>query len=299
MFGMNVIRGQREFKDAGDKLLVTSLFLTLQGEGPYAGRPAFFVRLAYCNLACSFCDTFFDDGQWFDVHPNADDSNDDLLAVIDQRIREYFKGKVPAWADLDYSYGVPAPRDIVLVITGGEPMLQKNLGPFLERAKDHFVKTQIESNGILLQDIPPSTTLVVSPKCREIDNGEPTKYIEPNVNALARADCLKFVMEAAEGSPYASVPDWALRWRERMGKPIYVSPMNKYNRLPAAAQRLRDKQQPSTLEQRSTVDEVVSFWEEGLLDMEANRRNHEYAAQYAIKHGLYLSLQMHLFASVA
>jgi 7-carboxy-7-deazaguanine synthase len=45
--------------------MVTSMFFTLQGEGPYAGMPALFIRLAKCNLDCSFCDTFFDDGDTF------------------------------------------------------------------------------------------------------------------------------------------------------------------------------------------------------------------------------------------
>ena len=58
-------------------------------------------------------------------------------------------------------------------------MLQKNIGPFLERMQDHFAFTQIESNGIIVQDIPEHTTLVVSPKCIE-KNGKPVKYLEPN-----------------------------------------------------------------------------------------------------------------------
>ena len=65
MFGTNAIIGKKYFKETPvDSLFVTSMFFTLQGEGPYAGLPAVFIRLTKCNLTCSFCDTFFDDGEW-------------------------------------------------------------------------------------------------------------------------------------------------------------------------------------------------------------------------------------------
>lgn len=43
-------------------MLINEIFYSLQGEGINAGRPAIFVRLAKCNLRCSFCDTDFDHG---------------------------------------------------------------------------------------------------------------------------------------------------------------------------------------------------------------------------------------------
>lgn len=57
MFGRNEIVGQKHFTDltAEDRVSITSIFGTLQGEGPYSGRRAVFVRLAKCQLACSFC----------------------------------------------------------------------------------------------------------------------------------------------------------------------------------------------------------------------------------------------------
>jgi len=56
VFGENKIVGRAYFKDAPkNTLTVTSMFLTLQGEGPFRGEPAFFIRLAKCNLSCSFC----------------------------------------------------------------------------------------------------------------------------------------------------------------------------------------------------------------------------------------------------
>ena len=82
------------------------------------------------------------------------------------------------------------------------------------------------------------------------------------------------------------------------GKEIYVSPMNIYKKEPQKAKEMRASNQEITIEERSTVDEIISFWEEGLLDMKANRRNHEYAAEYAMKYGFILNLQIHLFASL-
>lgn len=293
MFGMNEIVGRKYFEPAGDgALLVTSLFMTLQGEGPFAGQPAFFVRLAKCNLACTFCDTYFDSGSWF--------TREQLLLEISERIWQFFggRGQVPAWAQKQPW----KQRAMVLVITGGEPFLQsENLVPFLHQAHEVFENVQIESNGILVPEgLPDLTYLVCSPKCAE-KGGKATQYLKPQASMLDRADCLKFVISADSESPYHTVPDWALKWRDQTEKPVYVSPMNIYNTEPKRAKEMRAAKQGGeiTLDERSTVDEVISFWEPGLLNMEANRANHEYAAHYAIRNGLYLSLQTHLLASVA
>lgn len=272
MFGHNEIVGQRSFQ-SDSELLVTSYFVTLQGEGPFSGLPAVFVRLAKCNLACSFCDTYFDGGDWMTF--------EQLTARLNDAVWE---------APLDQ-------KDYVLVITGGEPMLQKALGPWLETQVGKWRAIQIESNGTVVQSIPDEVVLVVSPKCAE-KAGKATKYLNPRPEMLARANCLKFVMEETPASPYSSVPVWALDWRRETGKEIFVSPMNIYAREPAKAKVLRTKNE-STIEQRSTVEEVISFWEPGLLDLEVNQRNHEHTARYAIRNGLRFQLQAHLYASVA
>ena len=79
---------------------------------------------------------------------------------------------------------------------------------------------------------------------------------------------------------------------QETGKPVYVSPMNIYNKLP-------EKTANTSIEERSRVDEVISFWEPGLLNMKANQANHEYAARLCLKHGFVLNLQMHLYAGLA
>ena len=288
MFGMNEKVGRNYFKDrAEDELLVTSRFYTLQGEGPYRGFPAYFVRLAKCNLNCSFCDTFFDSG---DIK-----TFQEILDESDKVIADFYRKRdmqVPIWAE-------GKNKKIVLVITGGEPSLQTNLTAFLKAAKKHFYKTQIESNGIQHIDIP-GTTYVVSPKCLEI-NGVSTKYLKPNKKVLEDADCLKFVMSAPESeayTPYSEVPDWALQWMHETGKDIFVSPMNIYLKEPQKAKEMRALKGELNIEERSNVEEIISFWEPGLLDLEKNQRNHEYTAEYAMKTGCILNLQMHLFASL-
>jgi len=291
MFGRNSIVGQKYFNDAGDKLYVTSIFYTLQGEGPYRGEPAVFVRLAKCNLACSFCDTYFDGGDWLTIN--------EINDRINSAIETHFNGEVPLWArELWGNEAYPVrPREMVLVVTGGEPMLQSNLVPFLEFMNLRFRKTQIESNGTVWQDIPAATTLVCSPKCSE-KKGKAIKYLQPNQDVMERADCLKFVMNADPNSPYSSIPDWAHEYAAK-GKKVFISPMNVYNREPQKSKQLRSTKNDISIEERSNVDEVISFWEEGLLNMSENQKNHEYAARYCARHGFTLNLQIHLYASLA
>lgn len=294
MFGTNEIVGKKYFKEAPkDSLFVTSMFFTLQGEGPYAGMPALFIRLAKCNLDCSFCDTFFDDGDWLTFNQ--------IDSKIYQTICEFWNNKgqpVPLWA-LPEDGGSLYPN-IVLVLTGGEPLLQDNITKFMEEKVGDFKAVQVESNGVLDTIVPNGVTLVCSPKCLE-KNGIAVKYLAPSKTILERADCLKFVMTAEEGNPYNTIPEWALEWkRNNPAKEIYVSPMNIYNDFPQKIKLLRsEKQGTITLEERSTVDEVINFFEPGLLNMDQVAKNHAYVGKYCIEHGLRMNMQMHLFANLA
>src|SRR6185312_12181590 len=108
MFGSNEIIGKAFFKNAEkNELLVASRFFTLQGEGPYRGHPAYFIRLAKCNLACSFCDTYFDSGDWQNFGT--------LLEEADQIIDSFYKTRhLPT-----PSCAAGLAKKMVLVITGG------------------------------------------------------------------------------------------------------------------------------------------------------------------------------------
>lgn len=127
-----------------------AIFYTIQGEAPFTGKPAIFLRLSGCNRGskedrgCAFCDTFFSLDGGFISDP------DEMLIALR---REYVK----ACADL----GVGSPemldvddfqRKFLLVVSGGEPMLQAAalhnlflLG--LPVLKHMFHSIQFESNG--------------------------------------------------------------------------------------------------------------------------------------------------------
>lgn len=238
------------------------------------------------------CDTFFDNGDVLTF--------EDIETRMKQCIKDYWLNQnyaPPEWA---YSTMMQDHPGVTLVITGGEPLLQNNLTAFLETQVRKFRHVQIESNGLLDTKVPDGVTLVCSPKCLEKD-GKAVRYLEPSKTILERADCLKFVMSADQASPYSRIPDWAFTWRRAHPKSeIYVSPMNMYLTMPKKAKELRASRQGEiTMSERSTVDEVVSFWEEGLFDMKQNQKNHEYAARYCMQYGLRFNLQVHLFASLA
>lgn len=127
MHGKNIVR-HAEFTAGANpegSLQVHEVFYTLQGEGPFAGRTAVFVRLTGCNLRCWFCDTAWNDD---------DDPCFDFMDLRDQVFE-----KMPEHCSL-------------VVITGGEPMRQR-LAPFISalHVKDPNVQVQIETAGTLWQ----------------------------------------------------------------------------------------------------------------------------------------------------
>lgn len=108
-----------------DRLRVSEVFDSLQGEGSSAGKPCRFVRLAVCNLRCHWCDTKY---TWdFEKHSYDDEVHEVGVAALAEELTS-------------------APQRHV-VITGGEPLLQQRaLAKTLERvAAEIFL--EVETNG--------------------------------------------------------------------------------------------------------------------------------------------------------
>lgn len=146
MFGTNPVRKQTI--EDGASLRVQEIFKTVQGEGPHAGRPAIFIRLAGCNLRCTFCDTDFESGY----------ENKLTIVQIMERI-------AAAKQDANVS---------LVVITGGEPLLQ-NIVPLIRLLRRSTYDVQIETAGtVWLPDLDQllfflgADSLVCSPKTAKI-----------------------------------------------------------------------------------------------------------------------------------
>lgn len=126
-----------DMRDDGS-LEVHSIFPTIQGEGPYAGHRAVFIRLAHCNLQCPGCDTEYTDGA----------SRLPVQEIVDRIL------------SVGYS---------LVVITGGEPFRQ-NITPLVDMLEKEDRVVQIETNGVLSPTAGFSSTafVVCSPKTSSI-----------------------------------------------------------------------------------------------------------------------------------
>lgn len=158
-------------------LAVNSIFWTFQGEGPFVGRPAVFIRLAGCNLQCPNCDTEYTNRISLGVGA--------ILMKVHQLSEEARKNN---------------PNDkILIVITGGEPFRQ-NLRPLIDLILSTGKYTvQIETNGTLYQDLPENVFIVCSPK-----TGNVHKSLAPRINAF------KYVVDIETGVDEFGFPVKAL-----------------------------------------------------------------------------------------
>ena len=121
---------------------INEIFYSLQGEGFYTGTPAVFIRLSGCNLACPFCDTKHQEGDFYE------------LPELLKEVEKVYEGARPP----------------LVVLTGGEPTLFAD-GELCKALAARFKVVAMESNGTR---IPPEgvTFLTISPKEDFVENAE-------------------------------------------------------------------------------------------------------------------------------
>ncbi|AWV90743.1 radical SAM protein [Bradymonas sediminis] len=176
------------------QLRLTEIFYSIQGESAAAGRPCVFVRLSRCNLRCTWCDTTYS-------FKGGDQSSFD--AVLEEIA----------------GYGCN-----LVEITGGEPLLQEAVLPFMTRLCDEGYEVLIETSGSL--DISPIDDRVcVIMDFKAPGSGMVDKNLWSNVDALQSKDELKFVL--LDRADF----DWAVetcRERELFGrvKDVHFSPVH-------------------------------------------------------------------------
>ena len=155
-------------------LSIIEIYRSIQGESSFAGMPCTFVRLAGCNLRCTWCDSeyTFSGGRKM--------SEDDIVAEI-QKL---------------------SPAGLV-EITGGEPMLQeRELLPLMQRLLNLGYKLLIETSGERpLANVPKQVHKIADVKCP--DSGEADTFQMENLKALTKNDEVKFVIASRRDYDFA------------------------------------------------------------------------------------------------
>lgn len=145
------------------RLKITERFLSLQGEGSHVGLPCTFIRLTGCALRCGYCDSAyaFYGGQWA--------SFDELLVyVAEQGAR-------------------------LVQITGGEPLHQRAVWPFMAQLVAAGYKPLLETSGaVSIEGLPEGVHTVLDLKTPE--SGESARMLWSNLDHLRASDEVKFVV---------------------------------------------------------------------------------------------------------
>ncbi len=160
-------------------LKVNEIFYSIQGESSYAGLPCVFVRLTYCNLRCTYCDTAY----------------------------AFYEGEEMS---IDGIINEVAKYDCKLVeVTGGEPLVQKGSLNLMKELCDRGYETLLETSGSLsIKDVDKRVHIVMDLKTPS--SGMVKKNLFENVNYLKTNDEIKFVI--GDRNDY----EWSLETIEKL-----------------------------------------------------------------------------------
>jgi 7-carboxy-7-deazaguanine synthase len=153
-------------------LTVNEIFYSIQGESTRAGQPCVFVRLTACDLRCTWCDTPYA------FYEGTKRSIDEVVADAEQ-----------------YECSL-------IEITGGEPLLQDDVYPLMERFLDRGCTVMLETGGHRsIARVPKPVIKIVDVKCP--GSGEAEKNCWENLAVLSPHDEVKFVVQDRRDYEYA------------------------------------------------------------------------------------------------
>ena len=184
-----------------DSLLVHEIYLSIQGESTFAGLPCAFVRLTGCDLRCSYCDTAyaFTGGQSMII--------DEVVAELEKRCA--FTGE-------------PGNKLPLVELTGGEPLLQKNVHSLMRRLCDMGLTVLVETSGAHdISGSDPRVRHIMDWKCPS--SGESKKMLTENIARLKPSDEVKFVIGTEQDYAWAKIQLAGHRLDERC--PVLFSPV--------------------------------------------------------------------------
>lgn len=167
-------------------------FYSVQGEGANAGRAAFFIRFAGCNLDCVFADGAVCDTPWRKANEK----------LTFDEIIEWMRATLMAhgWSDARYQTASIVELPIV-IITGGEPTMAVGFDALVENLRVLGYYVAVESNGTIWRDSLPNVDwLVVSPKT-DVAQGKPLHASTPRPDVLSYASEVRTVITADSPTP--------------------------------------------------------------------------------------------------
>ena len=158
--------------DKPDTLRINEIFHSIQGESTFAGRPCVFIRLTYCNLRCTFCDTeyaFFEGAEM-------------SVAAIMEQVEKY--------------------NCQLVEVTGGEPLIQKNVHRLMSELCDRGYEVLLETAGHMdISLVDSRVRRIMDIKCPS--SGESEKVMWKNLDYIMDRDELKFVIGDREDFDWA------------------------------------------------------------------------------------------------
>jgi 7-carboxy-7-deazaguanine synthase len=173
-------------------LTVCETFSSLMGESTLAGLPAFFIRLSGCNLRCTYCDTTY----------------------------AYEDGGTRSVASLVEAARGSSQR--LVLVTGGEPLLQKGTRMLLEGLIQAGLEVMVETNGSLpIQGIDSRVRRAVDIKCPGSGMSSHNRWA--NLEIMTPRDEVKFIISDQDDFNWAL--DVATRYRLVDRLPVLISPV--------------------------------------------------------------------------
>lgn len=144
-------------------LKVNEIYKSIQGESSHTGLPCVFVRLTGCNLRCSYCDT------GYAFHEGREMTPQEVVGAVER-------------------CGIS-----LVEITGGEPLMQKEVYPLMQTLLEKNYTVLLETGGSLaIDEVPEQVIKIVDLKCP--GSGEVGKNNYDNLSLLTPRDEVKFVI---------------------------------------------------------------------------------------------------------
>jgi 7-carboxy-7-deazaguanine synthase len=171
---------------------INEIFYSIQGEGNWTGKPNIFIRTSGCNLRCSYCDTKYAYDSYKEMS---------IIEILDEINKYNCKN---------------------ICITGGEPLIQKDLIILVKELLENKYKICIETNGsVEIKQFSFDKSIIISLDVKCPSSNMTEKMLFDNIDYMKKNDQLKFVIKNKIDYEYAK--NFILS--NKINCPIYFQPV--------------------------------------------------------------------------